>query len=288
MRIYGFRGDKMAFEAKVVADSISDKGIRLTTLQLKYPRIIHSEFMTHRQFSRNASSSRAIPVKKILSRIREEPAMPAKWGKNQRGMQAGEFFTSEDITDLEHDWLMLRDMVANYVENVFVNKWGLHKQLSNRPLEPWSHIYVVVTATEWDNFINLRCHADAQPEINAIAIEMRRVMEESTPVLLNDGEWHLPYVQRADRAYLKGNVEKLIKISVARCARVSYKTHDGSRPRFEEDLKLHDQLLSMVHFSPLEHAAQAVKTCDFIGNFRGWLQYRKTIPGEAVFQHREE
>lgn len=278
----------MAFEVTIIKDSISDHGIRITTLQLKYPRMVLAETNTHRIFSRNASSSRAIPVKTLLKRVREEPAMPAKWGKNQRGMQAAEFFTSEEVQGIERDWLALRDIVANYIETVFVEKWGLHKQLANRPLETWMHCYQVVTSTEWDNFMNLRCHPDAQPEINATALEMRRVMEQSTPMYLEPGQWHLPYVLEEDVKGAAGDIEILKKISVARCARVSYRTHDGNRPRFGEDIALHDQLLSSGHMSPLEHAAQAVETCDFIGNFRGWMQYRKTIPGEDVFQFSGE
>ena len=278
----------MAFEATVIADSISDSNIRLTTLQLKYPRMVLAETNTHRIFSRNASSSRAIPVKILLKRLREEPAMPAKWGKNMKGMQAEEFFTPDEIVELEKDWLYLRDMVADYIEEVFVDKWNLHKQLANRPLETWMHCYQVVTATEWDNFMNLRCHPDAQPEINAIALEMRRVMEESTPVYMEPGMWHLPYVGVEDFCDANGDVDVLKKISSARCARVSYKTQDGNRPRFEEDIELHDHLLSSGHMSPLEHPAKAEKFRSFIGNFRGWTQYRKTIPGEAVFQFHEE
>ena len=80
--------DAGQMEVKVIADSISESGKRITTFQLKYPRFIHSEVMTHRVFSRNASSSRAIPVKKMIEQVRNNPAMPIHWGANQSGMQA--------------------------------------------------------------------------------------------------------------------------------------------------------------------------------------------------------
>jgi len=276
----------VAFEAKVIADSLSAGNVRLTTMQLKFPRMVLSEFNTHRMFSRNASSSRAIPVKTLLKRVREEPAMPAKWGKNVKGMQAAQFFEGAELVGVQEDWLKLRDMVADYVEEIFVKKWNLHKQLANRPLETWMHCYVVVTATDWDNFMNLRCHPDAQAEIEAEAQAMRQAMHDSEPKRLEEGEWHLPYVLEEDISVCGGYPEPLLKVSCARCARVSYRTHDGSKPNLEGDVELHNMLLSSGHMSPLEHPAKSLgvgSSETYFGNFKGWLQYRKTIFGENVF-----
>ena len=274
----------MTIEAKIICDSISPSSVRLTTMQLKYNRFVHSELMTHRVFSRNTSSSRAIPVKTIIQRIKEEPAMPVYWGLNQKGMQAREEASGELLEDIKKTWLGARDMMIEVAEYV-MSEYNLHKQLVNRLLEPWSHIYAVVTATEWENFFNLRCHPDAQPEIGKLAYAMRDAYTGSQPVLIDYGQWHLPYVLSEDVERAGTEVGLLQKISSARCARVSYKTHDGFVPRFDEDIRLHDSLLSSGHLSPLEHAATPNEDnpLGFCGNFRGWRQHRKMIPGEAVF-----
>lgn len=276
-----YKGVNMSFEAKIIADSLSPMGVRLTTMQLKYPRFIHAEFMTHRVFSRNASSSRAIPLNRIIAAIEEDPAMPIYWGLNQKGMQARKELEGEAILDVQADWLEARDMMIAIAKDMS-ERYNLHKQLVNRLLEPWSHIYVVVTATEWENFFNLRIHPDAQPEIKRLAETMKLALDESRPNLVNYDEWHLPYVLTEERSLETHNQ---LKISTARCARVSYKTHDGFTPRLEEDILLHDDLLGNGHMSPLEHAATPIESsAQFVGNFRGWSQYRKGIPGEDVFR----
>ena len=53
----------MAYHAEVLIDSVNPAGQRLTTFVLRFPRFVLSEFNTHRMFSRNASSSRAIPTR---------------------------------------------------------------------------------------------------------------------------------------------------------------------------------------------------------------------------------
>ena len=283
--------------AKVVKDSVSPDLIRLTTLELKYPRFIHSEFMTHRVFSRNASSSRAIPVKRILGSIETQPAMPIHWGKNRPGMQARE----------EHDWHIggeLSREVAWTSAAREASSWArmfdqsqYHKQIVNRLTEPFQFIHVVVTATEWDNFFNLRLHEDAQPEIHELARCMFEAMEESTPTLLHPGEWHLPYWTE-EYDLRECTTLTPIKASIARCARVSYKNHDNSTPDIIKDMELADRLLKAGHMSPFEHQATPMKYSRIMSspnehllwdkgithkdinnnlwssNFRGWIQYR--------------
>lgn len=276
----------MTIEVKVISDSISPLKSRLTTFALRYPRFIHAEFMTHRVFSRNASSSRAIPVKKVFKTIQDDPAMPVHWGKNQKGMQADEEvdnFTAEICQSL---WLEARDKVLDIASSL--EGMGIHKQVVNRLLEPWSHISVVVTATEWDNFFMLRCHPDAQPEIRELAEKMCALYYSHTPVRVDYGQWHLPFIKDKERLapghYGKDGRPKneplLIKASTARCARVSYLTHDNKDPVLDEDIGLHDKLLSSKHMSPFEHPATPMANLDFSGNFRGWMQYRKMIKGE--------
>lgn len=267
-------------EAKIIADSINKMGNRITTMQLVYPRFIHSEFMTHRVFSRNASSSRAIPVKKMLEMVRSEPAAPIHWGKNQAGMQAAEEFTGEELDIAKHMWLDAANKAADVAEAM--NALGLHKQVANRILEPFQHIHVVVTATEFDNFMELRAHPDAQPEIHELAIQMQNAMSKSEPVVrgwepLDKYDWHLPYVTEEERA--NNSLADLLKISPARCCRVSYLKHDGTTASIEDDIQLCDRLAGSrpIHASPFEHQAVPGTNSDLYGNFKRWTQYRKLI-----------
>jgi thymidylate synthase ThyX len=261
--------------ARVIEDSISQAGVRLTTLQLRYPRFIHAEFMTHRVFSRNASSSRAIPVAKMIEQVRTNPAMPVHWGKNQAGMQASAEMEGQQLETMMRAWQQAAREAAATAE--FMEKHGLHKQVANRILEPFQFISVIVTATEWDNFFDLRAHPDAQPEIQALAVLMKIAMDKSTPKMLAQGVWHLPYVLEDEREKLDLNT--LLKASAARCARVSYLTHDGENPTIEKDIALYDRLVGSVplHASPIEHQATPIDSNEWSGNFKGWQQYRKLV-----------
>ncbi|MDR5839295.1 FAD-dependent thymidylate synthase [Caballeronia sp. LZ034LL] len=295
----------MTITVKVIADSISPSGQRLSTMQLRYPRFIHAEFMTHRMFSRNASSSRAIPVERIIRDIQEDPAVPVHWGANQSGMQAREELDSEAKLLASCHWFDAMDDTIKQVQELV--KLGLHKQVANRLLEPWSHINVVVTATDWANFFALRCHPDAQPEIQQLAQTMQHALLLSTPRLLVPGEWHLPYVevddyQEAVRYLQQGRVTRdmpsqeevahvLRKVSTARCARVSYLTHDGRKTTLVEDIELHNKLVEAepLHASPAEHQATPDEkftnvwaNAQLHGNFVGWCQHRKMLPNEFV------
>jgi thymidylate synthase ThyX len=267
--------------AKVIEDSVAESnGVRLTTLQLQYPRFIHAEFMTHRVFSRNASSSRAIPVAKVIEQVRTDPAMPIHWGKNQPGMQANEELQGDERAQAIRQWKLAAERAADCAN--IMNTLGVHKQVANRLLEPFQYMHVIVTATEWLNFFDLRAHPDAQPEIHALALVMRHAFEQSKPNTLREDDWHLPYVTRQERLENFGNVELLLKISAARCARVSYLTHDGQTPSIEKDIALYDRLVGSVplHASPIEHQATPMGKDGqdlWSGNFRGWTQYRKIV-----------
>lgn len=307
----------MTISAKVIADSISERSPRLTTLQLRYPKFIHGEFMTHRVFSRNASSSRAIPVERMIKDVIDDPVYPMHWGKNQPGMQAddecSEMIASpislgygSSWVDRERAWDEARKAAIAHAK-AFADA-GYHKQIVNRLLEPFVHINVVVTATDWSNFFALRCHKDAQPEMRLLAEAIRDAMKSCSPNRLLPDDWHVPYVTREEAtphagspiAKIASNWEEAkavaIKLSVARCARVSYLTQDGKVPTVEDDLKLYDRLLASVplHASPAEHQASPDhwdgdgahgggrwRAKRHHGNLRGWVQYRKTLPGET-------
>jgi hypothetical protein len=289
-------------EAKIICDSISPEGKRLVTMEVKIHRFVLAELNTHRVFSRNSASSRAIPVKKLLERVKTDPAMPVFWGKNQAGMGATVELDTVPKTVAIGQWLLARDQAIQTVN--MLSDLGLHKQLTNRLLEPWLWHTAIISSTEWTNFFGQRCSLNpetgqpyAQPEMHAAAMAMQKAFYESTPNPVGYGDWHLPYIQEEDREWVnkyfgvgmylpeKDEIKShLKKISSGRCARVSYRTHDGKRDPLE-DIKLADKLMSAtpMHGSPFEHVATP---WDFFmnrrGNFRGWQQYRHSFNNETV------
>lgn len=266
------------FSAKVLADSTNTRDNRLTTVELTYPRFIHSEVMTHRMFSRNAASSRAIPIRKMIDQVMANPVIPIHWGAAEKGMQAYKELNSYASSECRHTWLIARDNCVGAVEGLM--RQGLHKQIANRLLEPWMWITVIVTGSEgaWNNFFALRCHPEAEPHIQKIAEMAREVRNQSIPQKLSAGQWHLPLIGFEGDDLLSD--EDKVKVSVGRCARVSYLTHDGLRDP-QADITLHDRLLTSKHFSPFEHVARSGQHTGDNGNFGyGWTQYRKTLVGE--------
>lgn len=266
----------MAFACRVELDSINTSGDRLTTFVISYPRFVHSEFLTHRTMSRNSSSSRAIPTEKLIEQVMTDPAMPVWWGKNQSGMQAREELDAKAQESTKKQWLIARNQAVSAAEYLREDL-GLHKQITNRILEPWMWITVIISATTYENFFKLRCHPDAQPELRHIAEMMRRAYSESRPKKLPDGAWHTPFYRPEEDGDL--SIQDMIRVCVARCARVSYLTHDGKRD-VAKDLELHDRLAESGHWSPFEHVAQAMGTSIPSGNFQGWFQHRKTFMNE--------
>ena len=248
--------------ATVIADTVSPSGQRITTFELVYPRYIHSELMTHRVFSRNASSSRATPLNVTLAEVETDPVYFDFVGKNKAGMVAGEELTGEELEAFRKDWAYLGKIVADAVRGMSY-RYNIHKQTLNRALEPWLRIRTLVTATDWDNFFKLRLAPDAQPEIRSLALAMKEAMEKSKP--REDGV-HLPYVDDfrfGDNTY---------KVCVARCARVSYARLDGKETDVQADVALYDRLLEGGHYSPFEHVAFARK--GRWANFEGWKSLR--------------
>ena len=267
----------MTISAKIIAHSVSNEGKEIVTFFVQVPRFIWAEVLTHRVFSRNASSSRAIPIARLSADILNDTAMPVFFGKNQSGMQAREElnvsvenpFTGEMMTR-EDAWRAAAADGVNWA-TAFSNA-GYHKQLSNRLQENLGHIRAIITTTELDNFFELRCHEDAQPEIKALADAMCVAYTNSTPELIESGGWHLPYVGVADieaaiemlrgvpgdRPPSMAEINKILrKVSAARCARTSFKTFEGKISTIAEDMVLCDKLATVkpLHASPFEHAA---------------------------------
>lgn len=304
--------------ARVLADSTAPSGARLTTFEVTIPRIVLAEFNTHRMFSRNSASSRAIPVQKMLERVKSDPFIPLYWGKNQKGMSADEEIYGVEKSLAESEWLLARDNAVKSVEQLL--SIGIHKQITNRLLEPFLWHTVIFTATELDNFYALRNSKHAQPEIRKPTQLIIEAYESSKPVELRDGEWHLPLVtgyeitrsseESGDTRWLiegkpvDHEKEKIdwhywAQISTARCARVSYLTHEGKRD-LAEDIKKCGELITNGHMSPLEHPAMALSRSQWratantmatewverrrpVGNFWGFYQFRKTIDNEHDF-----
>lgn len=266
-------------KSTVIADSINPLGGRITTFLITFPRMVHAELMTHRVFSRNAASSRAIPVKKMIEAVRRTPAMPVRWGANQKGMQASKDLTGWRLWACRWLWLRGRDLAVLVVRGMLFCR--LHKQLANRLLEPWSHITVLLTGTEFQNFFCLRAQKDAQPEFQVLAFSMLGDYLASTPQSLHWGQWHSPFSDSGDEG--NSSIEELLKVATARAARTSYTVvgDDTKTPSLSSDVDLHDNLTAAGHWSPAEHSAKAEKDSTLGGNFGPhWTQYRKTFPFE--------
>ena len=317
---------KNGISATVIQDSICSRtNTRLTTFELEYPRFIHSEFMTHRLFSRNAASSRAIPVSKLIKLVNEKCATPIEWGMNAKGMQSVGLLGRHSMLEANEIWHRLaKHACAAAME---LDSLKLHKQIVNRVLEPYQMIKVVCTATSYDNFFHLRKHPDAQPEIRELATVMWKALEDSSPFITVPGEWHVPYVTRennehgisyyiweeqenlekqAIKVYIP--VEDAIKISASCCAQVSYRilNTDASKAN---DIFFRLVESKPVHASPLEHQATPMSNitngCNdcaswekgvthsdrqgamWSGNFKYWIQYRQLIRDHVCWKYEE-
>lgn len=266
----------MTTYAKVIEDSVNPRGVRLTTVEAQAHRFILAELNTHRVFSRNSASSRAVPFKRKMKSIQENPAIPLRFPLEKPGMQGAD----EDVPygDASEVWLRARDAAVSHAQELA--DLGVHKSVVNRLLEPFMYHKVVITSTYWSNFFEQRCSPLAQPEIREMADCIYDAMEQSVPVERGWGEWHLPYVTQELRESLP--IDQQRAISAARCARTSYETHDGEID-VDKDLDLHDKLVKAdpPHASPLEHQAMASDIWRGGSNFDpSWAQYRVMTFGD--------
>lgn len=261
-------------KVEILADSISEEGKRLTTFQLEYWRPIHSEHLRHRVFSINASSSRAKPISALLEQVHTKPWFSRHWGLNEKGMVASKEISPEALKEAKMAVYGL--ITASAATAVYLDKdLSIHKQVVNRLLEPFTSIQVVCSATEWENFYKLRLAPDTEPNMFALAKAMKEAQDNSTPKLLKEGQWHLPYI--TEKEYEEMDPWDLRRVSAARCARVSYKLFDGST-NLQKDFELAEKLLASKHMSPFEHQAIPDPRSyhkNFWGNFRGWVQSRQ-------------
>lgn len=370
-------------KAEVIADSKNEFGNRITTMLVTFPRYILAELNTHRMFSKNSSSSRAIPFERMLTTVENTPFVPMAWMENHKGMQGDSYITDpEKIQELEDEWHYAKNSAIENAQSLFDK--GVTKQIVNRLLEPFMYHTVLITATEWENFFYLRCpryqdefthrkedgtletkthyyrskkdflngtgkqyleplsinwlernKGQADIHMMALAEAMWDARNESTPVQLEAGQWHIPFEDRMsnidilDEVNIDGKFDddldyqdKLIqdaklKISTAMCARTSYTVigEEHKIPNVAKDIQLANRLSLSGHWSPFEHCAKAMEVSEMLnylngkveignidegelqifvetsdpesskvvgwsGNFKGFIQYRKTFEGE--------
>lgn len=265
--------------AEIIADSLGQSGDRMTTFVLTYHRMIHSEFMTHRMLSKNSSSSRAIPIERAIAKVVSDDVYPLHWGQNQKGMVAEQEVDEMRQKEAKCIWASARQSMIDHANALAAI--GIHKQVANRLIEPFSTITVICSGTEYQNFFKQRCHPDAQPEIQALANKMKAAYDTSKPKQLAAGDWHLPLLKPEDFEEVI-DINELIKVVVGRCARVSYLNHNGVRS-LKDDIRLHDSLISSnpQHLSPLEHAAIALPTSEKKANLTGFQNYRNILEEEG-------
>ncbi len=283
--------------ATVAADSINPQGCRLTTFVVRFPRIILAEVNTHRVFSRNSASSRAIPFETMLKMVRTDPFIPIRFQKDHKGMQGVEYFEGAEHEQCVTDWLKARDAAVQAATSFVL---PVTKQLRNRLLEPFMWHTAIISATDYENWFALRAHKDAEIHIEALAYRMLEAYNVSTPKSLAVGEWHIPFGENMDeerilaatkeqfgeytpewtKAFVEDNKRR---IAIARCARVSFQNYEG-KDDYAADIKLCDRLFGATpkHLSPTEHVARAENHREFVGNFCGFTQFRKTVSDENL------
>ncbi len=294
----GWQTGNPLYSGTVTVDTIRYRGIEPTyDLEISgpFPNFLANGVVVHN--SRNAASSRAIPAEKVVALVEAHPAEPVWWGRNQAGMQAREELVSPMLEEAQRLWRLAREGAVSFVRSL--HAVGLHKQLANRILEPWMPITTIVSATHWRNFMALRFHPDAQPELARLASLVYEAYRESTPTPPNVERWHAPLLPDLEELRSVYSAEEILRISIGRVARISYLTHDGRRDP-QADLDLARRLQESGHMSPFEHVAQAFDGDEWegisartyqawrdsgvpVGNFWGWGQYRKLLANEHAF-----
>lgn len=289
--------------AKIVADSITRRGnCRVTTFIIKAPRFLLAELNTHRMLSRNSASNRARPLSVTTKDVTNDPfAFPLGLMAAHKGMQGSDFLDDATLEQAKKVWLKMRDdVIAGVLE---LDRLGVTKQITNRPLEPFSWHEAIVSGTDWENFFALRAHPDTEIHLARLATLMLEAYNASMPKLLKEGEWHVPFGDCMDMdkiraiAQNEAEIEKIkLQIAAARCARISYKPFgDEAKYDYAADLRLFKTLVDGNHVSPLEHGARAMTEDEWdkyvstrgeevekgwCGNFRGFIQLRKLYPSE--------
>lgn len=269
--------------AKVVLDSIVNKS-RVTTFEVRVPLLAWVQILTHRAFSRNAASNRAIPTKKL---IESATFIPDEWPQNDKGMSPSETVSVEAATKATILW---KNLMEKSVETALaLHELGIHKEIANRVLSPFLIIKGLITSTEWQNFIDLRTHKTTQRETRLIAEQIRDYFATSELQDIPRVQYHLPFIKQGEEFKTQTD---FILVSAARCARVSYLNHDG-KTDLSKDIALAIDLLENQHMSPFEHVVLDNTYTNFIlhhraitvlpkwesleANMKGVVQFRKLV-----------
>lgn len=292
----------MNITAEILEHTVTEFGAEAISWRLRFPRIILAEFATHRTFSKNTSSSRAIPITKMIKHVYDNMFLPSYWGKNQPGMQANSELDGPRLDLAKLTWKVAGKIACGLAWTM--NKIGVHKQITNRLIENFSYVTVIMTTTDMKNFLALRNHKDAQPEIHLLATLMEHQYSRSTPRLLKEDEWHLPLLTQDERQAF--TIDEQIMISAARCASTSYQTVDGKEITLAAAKNIFDKLTknTPIHASPFEHQLKPDRLVEIDwrvagskkkyqstkvwanphlhGNTVGFIQNRKQISGESV------
>lgn len=289
-----FAPEYKSYAKLIEASRCIETGATIETFEMYFPRVVLAEQNTHRVFSRNTGSSRAIPMVRMLKELMGNPFIPMFWGANKSGMQSAEMLPKWKAKLCSIAWNLHRWFTYGTVK--FLNKMNLHKQWSNRLLEPHTYIRQVVTSTTWGNYVELRYHDDAQPEIAGLAYTVQSELAKarannyagyrkvSSSYRKNALHWHLPYITDAERKLYQDKPLYLAKLSAARCARTSYLTQEGVIPKPDKEMDTFKKLAesSPIHASPLEHQAFPARRRNRVSrNFTGFNQYR------AYFENNE-
>lgn len=307
----------MSYSARVIADSVSEQGVRLTTMEVVFPRFILAELNTHRMLSRNSASSRAIPTELLIERVRHDPFVPETFNHRVKGMGVGAPLEITAAAQSRQAWIQAARNAADTAEQLV----GLNvdKSRANRLLEPFLWHTAIISATEWDNFFGLRIHPGAQPEMQITAKAMLDAMDQSDPQILSPKQWHLPLISAEELrtlcdyrdvpdALYAGIIEEYKLVSVRRCARVSWDKHNDDE-EWAVSISKALELKGNGHLSPFEHIARPLTIDDihndgnpfgsipmgivnddlrpenvFVGNMKGWMQFRKEVDHESNFK----
>jgi thymidylate synthase ThyX len=296
------------YKAEVIADSYN-KHSRITTMEVVMPRIILAEMNTHRMFSRNSASSRAIPSEKMIKSIQENPFVPLMWMKNHKGMQGKEYFDHIKSGFLDNTWKRLSKEAISNIERLSFEGEEVTKQITNRLLEPFMFHKAVITTNEFgfENFISQRLSEEAEIHMKHVASLMLESYNNSEAKKLDELDYHIPYLDNINSDILKSilfenykdalmsteqwssEFKKLkVKISVARLARTSYtevgekSEKNTEKEQYIKDIALHDKLIEQGHWSPFEHIAYSSENRFQMGGNLGigWVQYRKLFTNE--------
>lgn len=302
-------------KVEFIQGSIAPCGTPITTLVLEYPRAIHAQLLTHRVFSKNSSSSRAVPIKAAIEQIDQNPAKYI-WTENQSGMSGKPIDDSFKLTHIDEAvktlWEHTKQTVLYLGSKESEGGLNVHKQNAARFLEPFQNIRVVLTSTEWENWDWLRVDSAAQPEIDLLAKLVLEARENGDYLELAEGEWHVPFIVRKvnpDNGELTYHhpetdaeltIKEAIELSMSICAQTSFRKEDYSDEKTENVIgKLFTG--NKVHASPSEHQATPIPTfsdyddspdtiwpegvthmdrkCNYwSGNFKHWIQNRQLIP----------